>query len=156
MAQLHHALLCADIARSDGASDELVLCALCHDVGKIMGYEHHGEISAGMLRPYVSDASYRVVKAHQDFEAYHIREHAPQMALLREAYKHEPWYELAIQFAQWDQAAFDASAKTSALGDYVDLIKQLCAKPAYRVPQLTRAEPAPVVSNAHSLANQKP
>jgi hypothetical protein len=37
-----------------GASDEEVVAALCHDLGKLFSIPNHGPIAAEMLKPYVS------------------------------------------------------------------------------------------------------
>ena len=48
VSQLHHALQTATLARRANASDELVLAALCHDIGKAVSIPNHGEISAAI------------------------------------------------------------------------------------------------------------
>src|SRR3954471_25039668 len=106
--QLHHALQTATMAKRANASDELVLVSLCHDVGKAISIQNHAGIAAEMLKPYVSDAAYQVLRTHQDFQGRHYYEHFGMSASLREQHKHEPWFALAEQFTdEWDQAAFD-------------------------------------------------
>ena len=46
VSQLHHSLQAGTQARRDGASDEEVVAALCHDIGKLFSipyYEHLGK-----------------------------------------------------------------------------------------------------------------
>jgi predicted HD phosphohydrolase len=50
VSQLHHALQTATMARRDNASDEVVLAALCHDIGKAISIPNHAEIAASILR----------------------------------------------------------------------------------------------------------
>ena len=45
VSQLHHALQAATMARRAAASDELVLAALCHDVGKVISIPNHAAIA---------------------------------------------------------------------------------------------------------------
>ena len=52
--QLTHSLMAATLARRAGASDEEVVAALCHDLGKLFSIPNHGAIAAEMLKPYVS------------------------------------------------------------------------------------------------------
>ncbi|MEM8826809.1 MAG: metal-dependent phosphohydrolase, partial [Pseudomonadota bacterium] len=40
--QLTHSLMCATLARRSGASDQEVVAALCHDLGKAMSIPNHG------------------------------------------------------------------------------------------------------------------
>src|SRR5262245_13473590 len=54
--QLEHALQCAQLARSSGADDELVIAALLHDIGHLIaegdetGSPDHDRIGANYLR----------------------------------------------------------------------------------------------------------
>jgi len=52
--------MCGTLARRDGATDEQIVVALCHDMAKVINVPNHGPIVAEMLKPYVSDDSYHV------------------------------------------------------------------------------------------------
>ena len=82
--QLHHMLQTATMAKRANAKDEIVLCALLHDVGKFVSVANHGGIAAEMLKPYVSSDAYQVVKTHQDFQGKHYYEHFGMASDLRE------------------------------------------------------------------------
>ena len=69
--QLHHALQTATMARKAGASDEMVLISLIHDMGKVINVPNHGQICAEIIKPYVSSDAYYVIKTHQDFQGEH-------------------------------------------------------------------------------------
>src|SRR3954454_8240778 len=88
--QLHHALQTATMAKRANASDEVVLAALCHDVGKVISIPNHGAIAAEMLKPYVSSDVYHVLRTHQDFQGRHYYEHFGMSKTLREQYRSEP------------------------------------------------------------------
>jgi predicted HD phosphohydrolase len=90
--QLHHALQTATMAKRANASDEMILCALCHDIGKYVSIANHGAIAAEILRPYVSSDAYQVVLTHQDFQGRHYYEHFGKSSTLRERYREEPWF----------------------------------------------------------------
>src|SRR6058998_3919020 len=62
--QLTHACQTASRAERAGASYEVVVAALCHDIGKAVSDANHGAISAEILRPYVSDDTYQIVRSH--------------------------------------------------------------------------------------------
>ena len=49
--QLTHSLMAATLARRSGASDEEVVAALTHDLGKLFSIPNHGPIAAEMLKP---------------------------------------------------------------------------------------------------------
>lgn len=125
VSQLHHALQTASMAKRDNASDELVLAALCHDIGKVISIPNHAEIGASILRKYVSDATYKVVLTHQDFQGRHYYGYFGQPTELRQQYKDEPWYAQAEQFTDvWDQAAFDPAYKVLPLQEFEPLVRQ--------------------------------
>ena len=52
--QLTHCLMTATLARADDATDEEVVAALTHDLGKLFSIPNHGAIQAEVLKPYVS------------------------------------------------------------------------------------------------------
>jgi predicted HD phosphohydrolase len=123
--QLHHVLQTATMARRANASDEIVLCALCHDMGKVISIANHGEIAASILKKVVSPEAYQVVRTHQDFQGRHYYEHFGQPSNLRDQYRAEPWFALAEQFTdEWDQAAFDPKYKVLPLAEFEPLVQQ--------------------------------
>jgi predicted HD phosphohydrolase len=127
--QLHHALQTASMARRANASDEVVLAALCHDVGKVISIPNHAAIAAEMLKPYVSDSVYQVLRTHQEFQGRHYNAHFGMSATLREQYRGESWFALAEQFTdEWDQAAFDPSYPVLPLSEFEPLVRQLLGR----------------------------
>ena len=125
VSQLHHALQTATMAKRANATDEVVLAALCHDIGKAISIPNHGEISASILRKYVSDETYQIVLTHQDFQGRHYYEYFGQPSNLRESYRTQPWFALAEQFTDaWDQAAFDPSYPVLPLSELAPLVRQ--------------------------------
>jgi predicted HD phosphohydrolase len=129
VSQLHHALQTATMARRANASDEIVLAALCHDIGKYVSIANHPAIAAEMLRPYVSEAAYKVVLTHQDFQGRHYYGHFGKSTTLRDKHKAEPWYALAEQFTdEWDQAAFDPAYPVLPLAEFEPLVRSTFAR----------------------------
>ena len=123
--QLHHMLQTASMARRANAADEIVLCALLHDVGKYISVANHGQIAAEILKPYVSRDAYNIVRTHQDFQGKHYYEHFGMDPNRREQYKQEPWFDLAQVFTDdWDQAAFDPAYKVLPLEEFEPLVHQ--------------------------------
>ncbi|MEY4576060.1 MAG: hypothetical protein RL701_763 [Pseudomonadota bacterium] len=127
--QLHHMLQTATMARRANAADEIVLCALLHDVGKYISVANHGQIAAEILKPYVSRDAYQIVHTHQDFQGQHYYEYFGMATDKRERYRNEPWFDLAQQFTdEWDQAAFDPQYKVLPLEEFEPLVRQFFAK----------------------------
>ena len=127
--QLHHALQTATMARRANASDDVVLAALCHDIGKAISIPNHAAIGAELLKPYVSSDVYEVLRTHQEFQGRHYFEHFGASPTLRDKYRAEPWFALAEQFTdEWDQAAFDPNYKVLPLEEFEPLVNQLLGK----------------------------
>ena len=111
--QLTHSLQTATMAERAGADDELVVASLCHDIGKAVSVPNHPKIAAEILKPYVRDEVYEMIRAHQDFQGRHYYHHFGGDPDAREPYRDEPWFALAAQFAdEWDQQAFDPDYDT--------------------------------------------
>ena len=128
--QLHHALQTATMAERAGASEELIVAALCHDVGKAVSVPNHAAIAAEILRPYVSDETYHVLRTHQDFQGRHYYAHYGMDPTLREQYRDEPWFAQAEQFTdEWDQAAFDPDYPVEPLEHFEPLVRRVFASP---------------------------
>src|SRR6188472_2145459 len=53
--QLTHALQTATRAERAGADDDVVVAALCHDIGKAISEPNHPAVAAALLAPYVRE-----------------------------------------------------------------------------------------------------
>src|ERR1700761_9183372 len=73
--QLVHSLQTATRAEEAGASDEVGVASLCHDIGKGVSVLNHPRVAAEILRPYVSADTYHMIEAHQDFQGQHYYEY---------------------------------------------------------------------------------
>ncbi|HEX8003418.1 MAG TPA: HD domain-containing protein [Mycobacteriales bacterium] len=124
--QLAHALQTATLAERAGAPDDLVVGALCHDMGKVISVANHPAIAAEILKPYVSEETYRIVLTHQDFQGrhyYHLLGKDPDARL---KYRDEPWYAAAERFTdEWDQAAFDPDYDAEPLEHFEPLVRKV-------------------------------
>ena len=84
--QLVHSLQTATRAEEAGASDEVVVASLCHDIGKAVSVMNHPRIAAEILKPYVSAEIYHMIRAHQDFQGKHYYEYMGQDPNARDKY----------------------------------------------------------------------
>ena len=130
--QLHHALMTGTLARRAGASDEEIVVALCHDIGKAINVPNHGPIAAEMMKPYISDDCYRVVRHHQAFQGEHYYHYLGAPRDLRKQFKDEPWYDLAVKLVdEWDAPAFDPDFEVDSLESFIPLMRKVFhSKPA--------------------------
>jgi predicted HD phosphohydrolase len=130
--QLVHALQTATYAEKAGAEPAMVVAALCHDVGKVISVFNHPAIAAEILKPYVSDDVYNVIRVHQDFQGRHYYEHFGQDPNLRDQHVGASWYGLAEQFAdEWDQVAFDPDGDYLPLDHFEPLVRDVFATPRF-------------------------
>lgn len=139
VSQLTHGLQTAAFAERDGASEEMIFAALCHDIGKVIAIRNHASIGAEMLRPYIAPDIYNVLLAHQHFQlrytAQHLNAHGVKcQGEARAQYAKEPWYAMAEKFCDaWDVKAFDPSMDTPTLEHYEPLVRSVAGKPRYAV-----------------------
>jgi predicted HD phosphohydrolase len=128
--QLTHCLMAATLARRDGASDEEVVAALCHDLGKLFSIPNHGPIVAEMLKPYVSDYVYQAIYHHQDFQGRYYYEHLGKDPAARERFRGEPWFDFAEKLVDtWDAPAFDPDFQVDSLGSFEPEINRVFSSP---------------------------
>jgi predicted HD phosphohydrolase len=134
--QLHHGLQTATRAVREGASEEMIVAALCHDIGKVISVENHPAIAAEILKPYVSRETYEVVRTHQDFQGRHYYALMGKDPEARRQYADEPWYEMACRFTdEWDQTSFDPDYDTLPLSYFEPMIERLFAQPRRELAQ---------------------
>ena len=124
--QLQHALMCGTLARRDGATEEQIVVALCHDMAKVINVPNHGPIAAEMLRPYVSEDSYHVLRNHQAFQGEHYYAYMGAPTDLRLQWKDEPWYDYAVKLVdEWDAPAFDPDFEVDDLESFIPLMRKI-------------------------------
>jgi len=125
--QLTHALQTATRAERAGADKQVVVAALMHDVGKLVGDENHDAVSAEILRPYVRDDVYQVVRHHQAFTARYLAPIFGGDPEHRACWLGSSWYGLAECFVdEWDQQSFDPDYPTEPLSHFARLIRRVC------------------------------
>jgi predicted HD phosphohydrolase len=125
-----HALQTATRALRDGAEEEMVVAALLHDVGDALAPYNHGEFAASILRPYVSERTWWIVKHHGIFQAYYYAHHTGGDRNARDRYRDHPCYAATVEFChRWDHASFDPEYDTLPLEHFEPLLKRVFARP---------------------------
>ena len=124
--RLEHSLQCATRAYRDAASEELVVVALLHDVGDLLAPHNHSEMAAAVLKPYVSQESYWIVKHHGIFQAYYYAHHLGGDRNARERFRGHPYYDATVRFCdKWDQPSFDPQYDSMPLASFEPLVRGL-------------------------------
>ncbi|HLI16603.1 MAG TPA: HD domain-containing protein [Acidimicrobiales bacterium] len=131
--QLEHCLQTATRAERDGAELDLVVAAVLHDVGKTISNSNHPAIAAEMMRPWISEECYWVVKVHQDFQGIHYFARMGLDPMMRRRHADHPYYELAERFVdEWDNKAFDPDYDTLPLEHFEPMIREVFSRPPRR------------------------
>jgi predicted HD phosphohydrolase len=125
-----HSLQAATRAMRDGASEELIVVALFHDIGEALGPMNHGEIAASILRPFISDDHYNLLKYHGLFQTYFYARHLGLDPAARERFKHEPWYQMTVDFcAKYDEVSFDPAYPNEPMSTFAPMVHRVLNKP---------------------------
>ena len=127
--RLEHSLQCATRAYRDGAAEEMVVAALLHDVGDLLSPHNHSELAAAVLRPYVSERAYWIVRHHGLFQSYYYAHHTGGDRHARDAYREHPWYQDAVDFChRWDQPSFDPDYPSLPLDFFAPMVRRIFAR----------------------------
>jgi predicted HD phosphohydrolase len=127
-----HSLQTATRAFKDGAAEEIVVCALLHDIGDLMAPQNHAEFAAAIVRPYVSDVAHGIVLLHEIFQGYHYFDKVGLDRNLRDRFRGHPAFAPAAEFcARWDQAAFDRDYNAMPLGAFEPMLRRVLGRAPY-------------------------
>ncbi len=130
--QLVHSLQTATRAERDGQDEEMVVAALCHDIGKAVSIPNHPKIAAEILRPYVRPEVTSVILTHQDFQGRHYYAYFNGNPNARDQYRDEPWFSLGEQFADsYDQNSFDPDYDTLPLEHFEPAVRRVFGQPRF-------------------------
>ena len=131
--RLEHSLQSATRAYRDGADEEMVVAALLHDIGDLLAPHNHSEMAAAVLRPYVSERTYWVVRQHGLFQSYYYAHHTGGDRNARDRYIDHPWYQDAVDFChRWDQSSFDPEYDSLPLEFFEPMVRRVFAREPFR------------------------
>ena len=127
--RLEHSLQCATRAtraHRDGADAEMVVAALLHDIGDLLSPFNHSELAAAVLRPYVAERTYWIVRHHGLFQSYYYAHHTGGDRHARDAYRDHPWYQDTVEFChRWDQSSFDPTYESLPLEFFEPMVRRI-------------------------------
>ena len=78
ISRLEHSLQAASRALRDNADEEMIVASLLHDIGDEIAPLNHSEISAAVLRPFVTEKTQWIVQQHGLFQSYYYNHHYGQ------------------------------------------------------------------------------
>lgn len=130
VSRLEHVLQAATRAHRAGESDEWVAAALLHDIGDELAPYSHSEMAAAILRPFVSDEVYWVVKHHGIFQMFYYAHHSGGDRYARNQFESHPYFDSAVKFChEYDQNCFDPNYSFEPLSFFQPLLERVFAKP---------------------------
>lgn len=125
-----HCLQTASRAYNDKRSSEYVVCALFHDIGDILAPYNHGEVVAEILRPYVEEKHYWMVKHHGVFQGYYFWEKIGLDKNARDKYKDSPYFDYTVEFCEkYDSPSFDKNYPNIPIETFMPLVSDLVNHP---------------------------
>jgi len=128
--RFEHSLQTATRALRDCRDDEYVFVALFHDVGDAVAPANHPEAGAALLRPYISNDMYWLVRYHGVFQGYYYYHFLGRDRDLRERYRGHPMFEKTAEFCEkYDQAAFDKGYESAPLSAFEPLVRRILSQP---------------------------
>jgi predicted HD phosphohydrolase len=135
ISRLDHVLQCATRAFNDGADDDWLVAALLHDIGDVLAPFTHGQVAAEIIRPFVKEEVYWVVRNHGIFQMHYNKSLAVEERNSRDQYKDHPYYQSAVDFCEkWDQCSFDPHYPNESLEFFVPLIKKVFTRVPFQGP----------------------
>jgi predicted HD phosphohydrolase len=126
---MQHCLQTATRAARDGASEELIVAALLHDVADAIAPNNHGRVGAEMLRPFISERTYWVMANHSVFQGYYYWHHIGKDRNTRDQYRSHPDFEACALFCErWDQNSFDPRYDTMPLEAFIPAVTRILSR----------------------------
>jgi predicted HD phosphohydrolase len=129
-----HSRQAATRALRAGESAEFVVCCLLHDMADRLAPANHGQIAAELLRPFVSDDHYWMVKMHGLFQKENYLEHrywgSGVMEELVAPHRGHPAFDLTRRFCRdYDAPSFDPAYPSLAVEDFASQVQAVFARP---------------------------
>ncbi len=126
--RLEHSLQAATRAVRAGEDEETVVCVLLHDVGDVLAPANHSAVAAEVLRPFVSERNYWIVRHHGVFQGYYYFHHFGQDRHARDRYRNHPLYQATIDWCQnYDQVSFDPDYDWEPLEFFEPMVRRVLA-----------------------------
>ena len=135
--RLEHSLQSATRAYRAGKDKEYVAAALLHDIGDALAPYSHGEMVAGVLRPFVSERVCWIVQKHALFQSYYYAHLDGGDRNGRDKYFDHPFYDDCVEFCEhFDQNCFDPDYESLPLEFFRPIVEEVFRRPRHAVDDL--------------------
>ncbi len=130
VSRLEHSLQSATRAQRDGRDEEYVVAALLHDIGDALAPYSHSELAGAILRPFVSEPVYWMIKHHGLFQMYYYAHHQGGDRNSRDRFRDHPHYAATVEFCEcYDQNCFDPDYDSLPLEAFKPLLMKVFREP---------------------------
>ncbi len=152
VSQIEHAVQCARLAVEEGERSDMVVAALLHDIGHLIGEvnsDHgnfrHDHAGAEFLSRYFPPGVTEPVRLHASAKRYLCTTEAGYIDSLSEAsryslehqgglmtedevtaFRAEPFYEHAIRLRRWDDEAKDETFASTPFNSFSRYVEDVC------------------------------
>ena len=110
----------------------MVVATLFHDIGDDFLPMNHSQYAASILKPYVSEKTYWIIKHHGLFQTYYSAHHLGGDRNARDKFKDHKYYEATVYFCEnYDQASFDPEYKSMTLDDFSPMVRKIFSRTPY-------------------------
>ena len=100
--------------------------ALFHDIGQFVSEDNHSQVSAAILKPYLSERGHWIIKHHGIFQGYYYFHHLNQDRHARDTYSDNPHYEACVEWCdKYDQRAFRSDYSSKPLEFFGPMIERV-------------------------------
>jgi len=132
VSRYQHSLQAATRAHRDGRSEEYVVATLVHDIGDSLAPYTHGEMMAAVLRPFVPQDVWWIVKHHGVFQMYYYAHHSGGNRSARDRYRGDPNFDACAEFCErYDQVSFDPAYDAEPVEFFEPMVRRVFAEPRY-------------------------
>ena len=103
---------------ADGIRDDYLLAPV-----------NHSEMVAAVLKPYVSEESYWILRHHGLFQTYYYAHHLGGDRNARDRFRDHPFFDATVRFCeQWDQPSFDPHYDTMTLETFEPMMGRVFSR----------------------------
>lgn len=132
ISRLEHSLQSATRAYNNGEDEEMIVAALLHDIGDELAPFSHSEMAAAILRPYVCEKTYWLIKYHGLFQMYYYAHHLGEDQNARDRFRDHPWFDDAVGFCEkYDQNCFDPTFVSKPVEFFEPMLRSVFSRPAW-------------------------
>ena len=127
--RFRHSLQCATRALRNGEPDEMVVAALLHDVGESIAPWNHSAVAAEILKPYVEERTYWIVRHHGLFQGYYYFHLEGGDRNARDMHRDHEWFDDCVTFCQeYDQNCFEPDYDEIPVEEFKPLVTGFFAR----------------------------